>query len=73
MLGGGGSLVGGRTKWRKGGGQREGARGSETEEQRCEADGVTGTDITRGWREGTVRAVDEKRGTGERHGGGTNT
>lgn len=28
--------------------QREGARGSETDEQRCEADGVTGTDVARG-------------------------
>lgn len=41
-------------------GQREDARGSETEEQRCGADGVTGTDITRGWRVGVLRVVDEE-------------
>jgi len=47
-------------------------RGSETEEQRWQAGGVTGTDEREGGGR-VLRAVDEKRGTGERHGGGTNT
>lgn len=48
-----------------GAGQREGARGSETEEQRWEAGGVTGTDVARGWRESAARRRRETRDGGE--------